>query len=64
MRILLFDNHDSFTWNLAHELERVDSTVHVDVKTAEEIPHVIVEYIGGFDAIVLSPGPGIGWTLF
>lgn len=59
MRILLFDNHDSFTWNLAHELERVDSSVSVVVKTAEEMPHKIVEYIGGFDAVVLSPGPGM-----
>ena len=23
MRITLFDNHDSFTWNLAHDLERL-----------------------------------------
>ena len=59
MRILLFDNHDSFTWNLAHELERVDSSVKVEVKTAEELPTEIVEFVEGFDAIVLSPGPGM-----
>ena len=29
MRITLFDNHDSFTWNLAHDLEREGVTVTV-----------------------------------
>ena len=30
MRITLFDNHDSFTWNLAHDLERLNG-VEVEV---------------------------------
>ena len=61
MRILLFDNHDSFTWNLAHEIERVDSGTVVVVLRAEDMPEVdaIPEFISGFDAVVLSPGPGM-----
>ena len=61
MRILLFDNHDSFTWNLAHEIERVDSGEDVVVARAEEMPEVdaIPEFFSGFDAVVLSPGPGM-----
>ena len=61
MRILLFDNHDSFTWNLSHEIERIDSTVNVDVKTAEELPSLdeIPNFIKSYDAVILSPGPGM-----
>ena len=61
MRILLFDNHDSFTWNLAHEIERVDQSVVVEVKTAKQLPSVsdIPELIKQYDAVVLSPGPGM-----
>ena len=61
MRILLFDNHDSFTWNLAHEIERVDSKVVVEVKTAEQFPSIneVPSLIKQYDAIVLSPGPGM-----
>ena len=51
MRILLLDNHDSFTWNLAHDLERFDAEVTVvrEVNTP----------LDGFDGVVLSPGPGL-----
>jgi len=56
VRILLFDNHDSFTWNLSHEMERVDDSVVVEVKTAEEIS---LNDIDVYDAVVLSPGPGM-----
>ncbi len=61
MRILLFDNHDSFTWNLSHEIERINSTVNVDVRTAEELPSLddIPNFIKSFDAVILSPGPGM-----
>ena len=61
MRILLFDNHDSFTWKLAHEIERVDQSVVVEVKTAEQLPSIneVPELIKGYDAVVLSPGPGM-----
>ena len=33
MRITVFDNHDSFTWNLAHDLERLDG---VEVQVIEK----------------------------
>ena len=56
MRILLFDNHDSFTWNLAHEIERVDDSVVVEVKTAEEMS---LNEVAVYDAVVVSPGPGM-----
>ena len=61
MRIFLFDNHDSFTWNLAHAIESVDQRVVVEVKTAKQLPSVngVPELIKGYDAVVLSPGPGM-----
>ena len=29
MHVLLFDNHDSFSWNLSHDLERAGANVVV-----------------------------------
>lgn len=53
-RILLIDNYDSFTFNLVHYLE--DLEIHVKVVRNDKItPEECVDY----DAIVLSPGPGI-----
>lgn len=55
MRILIIDNYDSFTFNLAHDLERLEN-VDVDVFRNDVLaPSTILEY----DAIVLSPGPGL-----
>jgi anthranilate synthase component 2 len=52
----LFDNYDSFTYNLVHLLEAADSTVQVDVmKNDSDIGDRWQEY----DRIVLSPGPGL-----
>ena len=54
MRITLFDNHDSFTWNLAHDLGRFGWTVNVireGAWTADQWDQT--------DALVLSPGPGL-----
>lgn len=61
MHILLFDNQDSFTWNLAHELERVVIGVRVDVKTALELEGIedLNNFIADYDAVVISPGPGM-----
>lgn len=53
-RILLVDNRDSFTWNLAHDLERHGAVVTV-LQAAECAP----KDAQGFDGIVLSPGPGL-----
>lgn len=55
MRITLFDNHDSFTWNLAHDLERLKN---VDVNVVREGSWVEA-FWETTEALVLSPGPGL-----
>lgn len=55
MKILLLDNYDSFTFNLLHYLEQHEG-VTVDVYRNDEITLPQVEI---YDAIVLSPGPGL-----
>ena len=54
MKILLFDNYDSFTYNLLHILKELgaDVEVHRNAK-------ISLEEIERFDKILLSPGPGI-----
>jgi anthranilate synthase component 2 len=54
-RILVFDNYDSFTYNLVHLVEKI---LHqkVEVYRNDKIP---LEDVKGFDKIILSPGPGI-----
>jgi len=55
MRILVFDNYDSFTYNLVHLVEKI---LHqkVEVHRNDQIP---LEKVKEFDKIILSPGPGI-----
>src|SRR6185369_5514280 len=55
MRILVFDNYDSFTYNLVHLVEKI---LHqkVDVHRNDQIP---LEKVREYDKIILSPGPGI-----
>lgn len=55
IRVLLLDNHDSFTYNLA-ELLRRNGKVTFQIHTAETLSVQDVEH---FDKILLSPGPGI-----
>ena len=55
MKILVFDNYDSFTYNLVHLLEKAgdhDIEVHRNDK-------INLQEIARFDKIVLSPGPGL-----
>jgi anthranilate synthase component 2 len=52
--ILVIDNYDSFTYNLVHYLEDLDAIVTV-VRNDKIKPEDTLSY----DAIVLSPGPGI-----
>ena len=57
MNVLLFDNHDSFSWNLSHDLERAGASV--EVVRPEALKIEIDKALEPFDAIVLSPGPGM-----
>jgi para-aminobenzoate synthetase/4-amino-4-deoxychorismate lyase len=53
--VLLIDNYDSFTYNLAHLL--VDNNCHVEVIRSDEVS---ARDIAAFapDGVVISPGPG------
>jgi anthranilate synthase component 2 len=55
MKILVFDNYDSFTYNLVHLVKKI-SDHQVDVYRNDEIP---LEKVKQYDKIILSPGPGI-----
>ncbi len=55
MKILVFDNYDSFTYNLVHLVEKITHS-RVDVFRNDELP---LENVKGYDKIILSPGPGI-----
>ena len=52
--MVLIDNYDSFTFNLVHYLEELNCEVVVLRNDEFEI-----EELQTFDAIILSPGPGI-----
>jgi anthranilate synthase component II len=54
-KILVFDNYDSFTYNLVHMVEKVVG-VTVDVHRNDAIA---LADINKYDKIILSPGPGI-----
>jgi anthranilate synthase component 2 len=55
MKILVFDNYDSFTYNLVHLIEKI---LHekVDVYRNDKIE---LDKVKQYDKIVLSPGPGL-----
>src|ERR1700749_1713398 len=55
MKISVFDNYDSFTYNLVHLVEKI---MHqkVDVYRNDQIE---LEKVKDYDKIILSPGPGI-----
>jgi len=55
MKILVFDNYDSFTYNLVHLVEKITHG-KVDVYRNDELP---MEKAKEYDKIILSPGPGI-----
>ncbi|MFN4145623.1 MAG: anthranilate synthase component II [Runella sp.] len=54
MKILVFDNYDSFTYNLVYMLRQLHHSV--DVRRNDKIT---LEEVGQYDKILLSPGPGI-----
>lgn len=53
-KILLFDNYDSFTYNLLHILKELGAEVEV-----HRNDKISLEEVDRFDKILLSPGPGI-----
>jgi anthranilate synthase component 2 len=55
MKILIFDNYDSFTYNLVHLVEKITHE-KVDVFRNDQIA---LEKVKEYDKIILSPGPGI-----
>ena len=55
MKILVFDNYDSFTYNLVHLVEKI-TREKVDVYRNDQIA---LADVAAYDKIILSPGPGI-----
>lgn len=55
MKILVFDNYDSFTYNLVHLVKKIVPG-SVDVYRNDELP---LEKVAAYDKIILSPGPGV-----
>lgn len=55
MNLLVFDNYDSFTYNLVHLVERITNE-KTDVYRNDKIS---LESINEYDKIILSPGPGL-----
>ncbi len=54
-KILVFDNYDSFTYNLVHLIEKITGHYVTVVRNDQ----IALEEVNTFDKIVLSPGPGI-----
>ena len=54
-RIAIIDNYDSFTYNLVHYLEEITDGV-VDVFLNDQVS---IDDLNNYDALVISPGPGI-----
>jgi anthranilate synthase component 2 len=55
MKILVFDNYDSFTYNLVHVVEKILNQ-KVDIFRNDKIT---LDQVNDYDKIILSPGPGI-----
>ena len=56
MKILVLDNYDSFTYNLVHLLRELG---HGPSLTVTRNDQLALDDVEAFDAILLSPGPGI-----
>ena len=54
-KILVFDNYDSFTYNLVHLVEKI---LHIPVAVYKN-DEISLDEVSNFDRIILSPGPGI-----
>lgn len=54
MKVVIIDNYDSFTYNLAHLVKELGAAVTVFRNDQFQLPE-----LERFDKIILSPGPGI-----
>lgn len=54
MKILIFDNYDSFTYNIVHAVRQLGYSC--DVYRNDQIA---LDDINWYDKIILSPGPGL-----
>ncbi|NLJ01162.1 MAG: aminodeoxychorismate/anthranilate synthase component II, partial [Bacteroidales bacterium] len=54
-KVLIFDNYDSFTYNLVHS---VKSLGYHDVEVFRN-DKVDLDAVARYDKIILSPGPGL-----
>ncbi len=54
MKVLLFDNYDSFTYNLLHILKEIGVSTEV-----YRNDRIALDEVERFDKIILSPGPGL-----
>ena len=54
MKVVIIDNYDSFTYNLAHLVKALGADVTVFRNDQFQLPE-----LERFDKIILSPGPGI-----
>ncbi len=55
MKILVFDNYDSFTYNLVQLIEQLVNMTVTVVRNDE----IELEAVKKYDKIIISPGPGI-----
>jgi anthranilate synthase component 2 len=55
MKILVFDNYDSFTYNLVHLVEKICDH-QIDIYRNDKIT---LQQINDYNKILLSPGPGL-----
>ena len=54
MKILLIDNYDSFVYNLYQYFDEAGCEV-----TVQRNDQVILNEVDSYDALILSPGPGV-----
>ncbi|MBC8146991.1 MAG: aminodeoxychorismate/anthranilate synthase component II [Bacteroidetes bacterium] len=57
MKLLIIDNYDSFTYNLVHYAEQF-----VDELSVFRNDKIDLDSVAEYDAIIISPGPGIPET--
>lgn len=55
MKVLVFDNYDSFTYNIVQIVEQLSGSL----PTVARNDRISLDEVECFDRIILSPGPGI-----